>query len=64
MIRTFTIVENRQENGNVEYAVNGDLPIDQAAAALVRIALVTEMPKREDKITPGPSRELSGQDPS
>jgi hypothetical protein len=54
MIRTFTIVENRQDNGNVEYSVSGDLPIDQAAAALVRIALVTEIPKKEDKITAGP----------
>lgn len=64
MIRTFTIVENRQENGNVEYTVSGDLPIEQAAAALVRIALYTELPKKEEGVTPGPSREPSGQDPS
>jgi hypothetical protein len=50
MIRTFTIVENRQENGNVEYSVSGDLPIEQAAAALVRIALYTE-PQKKEKVT-------------
>lgn len=59
MIRTFTIVENQQENGNVEYSVSGDLPIDQAAAALVRIALVTKMPKKEEKITKDPESEPS-----
>ena len=45
MIRTFTIVENRQENGNVEYSVSGDLPAEEVARALVIIALHTELPK-------------------
>ena len=35
MIRTLTIVENRTEDGKVEYEANGSLPIDEAARALV-----------------------------
>jgi hypothetical protein len=50
MIRTVTIVENRQ-TGAVDYSVNGDLPIEEAAAALVRIALVTELPKKGKNIS-------------
>jgi hypothetical protein len=46
MIRTFTIVENRQENGNVEYSVNGDIPLEEVARALITIALHTELPKK------------------
>lgn len=38
MIRSLSIIENRTENGIVEYAVSGELPLDEAAAALIRIA--------------------------
>lgn len=48
MIRTFTIVENRTENGNVEYQVSGDLPVEEVARALVIVALHTELPKKTD----------------
>lgn len=47
MIRTLTLVENRSDNDNVEYSVNGNLPIDEAAKALIVIALHTELPKTE-----------------
>jgi hypothetical protein len=45
MIRTFTIVENRNNNGNVEYSVNGDMPLEEVARALITVALHTELPK-------------------
>jgi hypothetical protein len=48
MMRTFTIVENKTENGKVEYQVSGDLPIEEAARALVIVALVSELPKKPD----------------
>ena len=39
MIRTLTIVEYRNEKENiVEYTVNGELPLDEAAKSLVVIA--------------------------
>lgn len=49
MIRTFTIVENRSENGNVEYSVNGDLPIEEAGRAIVIAALHANLKKPEQK---------------
>jgi hypothetical protein len=48
MMRTFTIVENKTENGKVEYQVSGNLPIEEAASALVIVALVSELPKKID----------------
>jgi len=48
MMRTFTIVENKTENGKVEYNVSGDLPIEEAARALVIVALMSELPKKTD----------------
>ena len=48
MIRAFTIVENKTENGKVEYQVSGDLPIEEAARALVIVALISELPKKTD----------------
>jgi hypothetical protein len=50
MIRIFTIVENKTENGKVEYQVSGDLPLEEVASALVMIALITELPKKEEKV--------------
>lgn len=38
MIRSLTIIENKDENGKIEYSANGDLPLMDAAAALVLIA--------------------------
>ena len=54
MIRTFTIVENRTENGKIEYQVSGDLPMEEVARALVIIALKVELPKelRKEEIKP------------
>jgi hypothetical protein len=49
MIRSFTIVENKTENGMTEYHTSGDLPMDEVAWALVNIALHTELPKNEPK---------------
>lgn len=51
MIRTFIIVENRNDNGNVDYSVNGDMPLEEVARALITIALHTELPK------PNPEKE-------
>jgi hypothetical protein len=51
MIRTFTIVENRSENGNVEYSVNGDMPIDEVARALVVIAFNAQKPEKKEVMT-------------
>jgi hypothetical protein len=50
MIRSFTIVENQDGKGNVEYNVSGDLPLEDVARALVVIALRTTLPepKKED----------------
>ena len=51
MIRTLTIVENRVEAGKVDYQINGDLPLDEAARALVVIAFNAQKPeqKQEEK---------------
>lgn len=50
MIRSFTIVENKTENGKVEYHTSGDLPIEEAASAIVVVALITELPKKEGDV--------------
>ena len=47
MIRSFTIVENRTEDGKTEYQVSGDLPLEEVARALVVIAL--QVPRSEQK---------------
>ena len=39
MIRSLTIIENKDENEKgITYSLNGDLPIDEAARALVIVA--------------------------
>jgi hypothetical protein len=53
MIRTFTIVENKTEDGKTEYQVSGDFPVVEVARALVVVALHTELPKKEDKTVSG-----------
>jgi hypothetical protein len=42
-----TIVESTDENGQLIYSLNGDLPLDEAARALVIIAF--NAPKPEQK---------------
>jgi hypothetical protein len=52
MIRSLTIIENKDNTGNVAYQLSGDLPIDEAAKALVIIAFnanKTEEKKEEKK---------------
>ena len=52
MIRTLTIVEHRNDKENIiEYTVNGELPLDEAAKALVVIAYQAQPPKH-DRIPP------------
>lgn len=38
MIEILTLVKTTDENGNVNYSLNGNLPLDEAAKALVIIA--------------------------
>ena len=45
MTRSFTIFEKQDEKGNIEYLVNGNLPIEEVARALVIIALRTTLPE-------------------
>jgi hypothetical protein len=47
MIRSFTIVENKTDGGNVEYQVSGEMPIEDVARALVIIALHATLPTTE-----------------
>ena len=48
MIRTLTIIENQKDDGTLEYSINGSLPIDEAAKALVVCAFNAERPKKEE----------------
>jgi len=48
MIRTLTIVELTEEGRAPVYSVNGALPIDEAAKALVIVAYQAIPPKKED----------------
>jgi hypothetical protein len=54
MIRTLTIIENRKENGIVEYSANGSFPIDEAAKALVIIAYQSIPPTKNGDIISDP----------
>jgi hypothetical protein len=47
MIRSLTIIENKDNAGNVAYQLSGDLPIDEAAKTLVIVAFNTN--KTESK---------------
>ena len=38
MIRTLVIVENKMDGKEPEYQASGDLPVDEAAKALVIVA--------------------------
>ena len=50
MIRTLTIIENITGNV-VEYSVSGELPVDEAARALVLVAYQV-VPVRDKEPTP------------
>ena len=53
MIETLTLVKQTDKNGIVNYSLNGNLSLDEAAKALVIIAFQVERPKKEDApITP------------
>jgi len=45
MIRSLTIIENKDETGKVDYQLSGDLPLDECARALVIVAFQAERPK-------------------
>lgn len=47
MMRTLTIIENKTDDGKVEYQISGEMPIEEVARALVIIALRIELPKKE-----------------
>lgn len=48
MIEILTLVKQTDENGIVNYSINGSLPIDEAAKALVIVAANMERPKKEE----------------
>ena len=45
MIRSLTIIENTGDGGNISYQLSGDLPIDEAAKALVIVAFNAKKPE-------------------
>jgi len=45
MIRSLTIIENKDKEGNLTYQISGDLPIDECARALVIVAFQAIPPK-------------------
>ena len=49
-IQTIAITPRKttDENGIVNYSLNGNLPLDEAAKALVIVAYQAERPKKED----------------
>ena len=47
MIRILTIIENISEDGKIEYTINGSLPIDEAAKALVIVAFNAQKPEQK-----------------
>ena len=49
MIDILTIVKETDKNGVPSYTVNGNLPIDEAAKALVIVAFNADKPKKEEK---------------
>lgn len=44
MIRSLTIIENKDETGNTTFNLSGDLPLDECARALVVIAFNSGRP--------------------
>ena len=47
MLEILTLVKQTDENGTVNYSVNGSLPIEEAAKALVIVAFNAGQPKKE-----------------
>lgn len=53
MIEVLTIIKETEEKGSLSYSVNGNLPIDEAAKALVIVAFnanKSEEKKEEKKL--------------
>jgi len=50
MIESLTLIKTTDENGIVNYSLNGNLPLDEAAKALVIVAFQAERPKKEEVI--------------
>jgi hypothetical protein len=48
MIESLTLIKTTDENGIVNYSLNGNLPLDEAAKALVIVAFQAERPKKEE----------------
>ncbi|MFA5378751.1 MAG: hypothetical protein WC455_23570 [Dehalococcoidia bacterium] len=49
MIEVLTIVKETDKKGTTSYSVNGNLPIDEAAKALVIVAFNANKPEKEEK---------------
>jgi hypothetical protein len=47
MIKVLTIVKETDKKGAISYSVNGSLPIDEAAKALVIVAFNANKPEKE-----------------
>jgi len=48
MLEILTIIKEIGESGAVNYTVNGNLPLDEAAKALVIVAFNAEKPEKEE----------------
>ncbi|MFA6364745.1 hypothetical protein [Methanoregula sp.] len=48
MIEILTIIKETDTNGILNYTVNGNLPLDEAAKALVIVAFNAEKPEKEE----------------
>ena len=58
MIRTLTIVENKEEGKEAEYSANGALPIDEAARILVVIAYNAVVHRSVEPTVPAEPKKL------
>lgn len=47
MIKSLTIIGSNDEKGNVNYQLSGDLPLDEAARALILFALQVSRPEQK-----------------
>jgi len=50
MIETLTLVKQTEKNGTVNYSLTGDLPLDEAAKALVIVAFNAGQPKKDEAV--------------
>ena len=49
MFEILTIIKNIDEKGVVNYVINGSLPLDEAAKALIIVAFNASRPELEKK---------------